>query len=237
LASPTGAPAIRESKNFLLIGRTSEAVLDEVAKAAEEQAIAVARVFRAPANQPLVKGRMTLFVFPGRYDYSEFGRMVEERQLPSEWRGHFGVDITDVFGVFVMPDSAGGSDYTLSGMVGQQVAAAYIGSLSNVPTWFADGCGHVYAARLDQKSSRVKAWDDRLAQVSSEGRLDRLIGRGLSPEETEAAAYGFVKFLMNNTSKFNALLMSLRKGEEFEQAFTRAFGDPKAVLATWMKSL
>jgi mono/diheme cytochrome c family protein len=236
LASPMAVPAVLETKNFLIMGRTSEAILAEVGKAAEEQAVAVGRVFRAPADKPLVKGRITLFAFPSRYDYSEFGQMVEERKLPPEWRGHFGVDVSDVFGVFVLPDSAGGSDYTIPGIVGQQVAAAYIGSLSNVPSWFADGCGHVYAAKVDQKAGRVKQWNDRLAQVASAGRLDQLLGRGLTPEETEAAAYGFVKSLMNNSGKFNALLMALRKGDEFDQAFTRAFGEPKAVLAAWVKS-
>ncbi|MCC7087384.1 MAG: hypothetical protein IT427_20470 [Pirellulales bacterium] len=237
LASPASDPTIRETKNFLLIGRTSEAVLGEVADAAETQATAVARSFRAPADKPLVKGRITLFVFPGRYDYSEFGKMVESRQLPADWRGHSGVDDTDVFGAFVMPDSAGSSEYTLAGIVGEQVAAAYVGSLSNVPEWFAEGCGHAYAARADQKAARVKRWNERLGQMAEEKRLGELLGKGLSPEETEAAAYGFVRALMGNSSKFNALLLALRKGEDFEQAFTLTFGPPKAVLAMWVKSV
>jgi hypothetical protein len=226
LASPTSEPTVRESKNFLLIGRTSDVVLGEVADAAEAQAIAVARVCR-----------ITLFVFPGRYDYSEFGKMVEARQLPPDWRGHSGVDLNDVFGAFVMPDSAGGSDYTLAGIVGQQIAAAYVGSLSNVPNWFAEGCGHAYAAKADQKASRVKKWNDRLLQLAAEKRLDQLLGRGLSPEETEAAAYGFVKGLMQSSGKFNALLTALRNGEEFDQAFARTIGPPKTVLAAWVQSV
>jgi hypothetical protein len=237
LAAPTSEPTIRESKNFLLLGRTSDVVLGEVADAAEAQATAVARVFRVPADKPLVKGRITLFVFPGRYDYSEFGKMVEARQLPPDWRGHSGVDLNDVFGAFVMPDSAGGSDYTLAGIVGQQIAAAYVGSLSNVPNWFAEGCGHAYAAKADQKAARVKKWNDRLLQLAAEKRLDQLLGRGLSPEETEAAAYGFVKGLMANSGKFNALLAALRNGEEFDVAFARTIGPPKAVLASWVQSV
>lgn len=236
LASPTGAPAVRETKNFLLIGRTSDAVLEEVATAAEAQATAVGRVFRAAADKPLVKGRITLFVFSGRYDYSEFGRMVEERQLPAEWRGHFGVDTTDVFGAFVIPDSAGGSDYSLQGVVGQQIAAAYVGSLSNVPNWFADGCGHAYAARVDLKAARIKHWNDRLAQVAARNAIDKLLSNGLSPEDGEAVSYGFVKFLMANTGKFNALMAALRNGEDFDYAFTRQFGPPKELLAAWGKA-
>jgi hypothetical protein len=196
----------------------------------------VGRVFRAAADKPLVKGRITLFVFSGRYDYSEFGRMVEERQLPAEWRGHFGVDTTDVFGAFVIPDSAGGSDYSLQGVVGQQIAAAYVGSLSNVPNWFADGCGHAYAARVDLKAARIKHWNDRLAQVAARNAIDKLLSNGLSPEDGEAVSYGFVKFLMANTGKFNALMAALRNGEDFDFAFTRQFGPPKELLAAWGKA-
>ncbi len=237
LASPSGTPIVRKTKSFLLIGRVNEAVLDEVATVAEAQAINVARIFRAPLDKPLVKGGITLFVFSGRYDYSEFGRMVEERQLPPEWRGHFGMDSTDIFGVFVMPEADGSSDYTLAGVVGQQVAAAYVGSLSNSPSWFADGCGHTYAARIDPKATRVNQWNNRLVQVAANNRADLLLGRGLSPEDAEAAAYGFVKSLMNNSSKFNALLTALRNGEEFNRAFAHNIGPPKAVLEAWAKSV
>src|SRR5690606_15995544 len=112
--------------------------------------------------------------------------------------------------------SAGGSDYSLEGIVGQQIAAAYVASLSNTPTWFAEGCGHVYAARVDTKANRVKQWNERLAEIATTDRAPRLFDRGLSAEEGEAVAFGFVRALMNNTAKFNALMAALRKGEDFD---------------------
>ena len=82
LADPSEKPLTSETKNFFLIGNVNQAVLDEAAEAAEAQVAALAKLLRMPADQPLVKGRITLFLFPTRYEYSEFGRMVEQRDLP-----------------------------------------------------------------------------------------------------------------------------------------------------------
>src|SRR5208283_3380421 len=62
LAIPDDPGQVKESKNFALIGNVSPAVLDEVATLAEQQATVIGGIFKAPADKPLVKGRITLFV-------------------------------------------------------------------------------------------------------------------------------------------------------------------------------
>jgi mono/diheme cytochrome c family protein len=236
LADPTEKPLTAETKNFYLIGNVNQATLDEAAVAAESQAAAVAKLFRAPADQPLVKGRITLFLFPTRYEYSEFGRMVEQRDLPTDWRGHWKYDSVDAYGVMVAPD--GGSDYSLADMIGQQVGSIYAASLAgNPPPWFSEGVGRVVAARADGKSSRVHRWNERLDALFAGGKLDGFLEHKLPPEDTDIAAYGFAKDLMASGSKFSSLIVALRGGEEFEPAFTRIFGPPQKAVSTWMRSV
>ncbi len=236
LADPTEKAVTAETKNFYLIGNVSQATIDEAAEAAEAQATALMKLLRLPADQPLVKGRITLFLFPTRYEYSEFGRMAEERDLPSEWRGHWKYDVVDAYGVFVAPESGG--DYSMAGIVAQQVAAVYAASLSaDVPWWFSSGLGRAISARVDGKSPRVHRWNTRLEELFAGGKMAGFLDHKLPAEDGEIAAYGFVKDLLASSNKFESLVVALRGGEEFEPAFTRVYGVPQKVVETWMHSV
>lgn len=236
LANPGEKPLSTETKNFLIIGNVNQAVIDEAAVAAEAQAAALAKLLRAPADQPLVKGRITLFLFPTRYEYSEFGRMVEQRDLPADWRGHWKYDIVDAYGVFVVPESGG--EYSLPGIMAQQTAAVYGASLpGHPPAWFSEGLGRAFSARADGRTARVHQWNERLDELFAGGRMAGFLEHKLPTEDNDIAAYGFVKDLMASGSKFSSLIAALRGGEEFEPAFTRVFGPPQKVVDTWVRSV
>ncbi len=236
LADPGDKPISKETKNFFLIGNVSQSVLDEAAEAAEAQAVSIARQFRAGADQPLVKGRITLFLFPNHYQYSEFGQMVEDRQLPAQWRGHWKYDIVDAYGVVMTP--AGGTDYSLAEIIGQQAASVYAASLAGKPPeWFSQGVGMAHAARVNGRAARVREWNDRLNQLFAAKGIEGFINNKLGPEDNNIAAYGFVKDLMAASGKFSSLLTSLRGGEEFETAFVRVYGGtPQQIAPVWAKS-
>lgn len=218
-----------ETKNFLLLGNVGENTLADIGQRAEGLAPQVAAVFRAPTDQPLVKGRMTLFVFAGRYDYSEFGQMVEKRELPGEWRGHWKFDVLDAYGALITPRS---DEYSLDALIAQQVAGAYVASLGDSPMWFREGAARVAAARLAPSDPRVKAWDEGVRQALSSMMqpADFLQGK-LNPEATAIASYSFMKFLMSDAKKFDPLLAALKRGAKFDQAFVQAYGGPPVQLA------
>src|SRR5437667_426741 len=137
LGMPGTPPSKFESANFLVLGSVGENTLADIAKRAEALAPKVAEIFKAPRDQPLVKGRVTLFVFGERYNYGEFGKMVEERDLPTSWRGHYRFSIVDAYGVVLSPKAG---DYSLDALIAQQLAAVYIASLGKgVPHWLAEG--------------------------------------------------------------------------------------------------
>lgn len=236
-----GMPGIEakraESTNFLVLGHVvSEVELSDIAQKAEAQAAKIADIFKAPKDQPLIKGRMTLFVFRERYDYGEFGKMVEKRDLPPTWRGHFRYNIVDAYGA-MMP--ARNNEYSVDGLLAQQFAAVYVASQGkNVPHWFAEGSGRVIAERLAAKGDgRISRWSDELPRVF--GMLaapdDFLTGK-LPPEEADIAAYSFVKFLMNDNRRYHQLLDGLRKGGDFAQLFPQVYGaGPAQVAQAWAR--
>lgn len=231
LAIPDDKPAIKETKNFLLIGNVGEETLDELGAAAEQQAATIAKMLRAPETQPLVKGRMTLFVFKRRNDYSEW-RMVEAREIPRDSRGHWKYNVVEAYGCIVPP---AGTEYSLTALLAQQIAATYVASLGRVPVWFAEGAGRVIASRVDPRDARVRQWDDLAPEaLSGTWSADDFLAGKLTPEKQELIAYAFTKPLMANAQKTQGLLLSLRQGDAFDLAFARAYGgSPKEAFTAW----
>ena len=65
---------------------------------------------------------------------------------------------------------------------------------------------------------------------------DDFITGKLPGEATDIAAYSFVKFLMQDSKKFNLLLDGLRKGGDFGQTFSVAYGGaPNQVTDAWIR--
>lgn len=234
-----GMPGIEheqvETKNFLVIGNLGPETLKQHADAAEAIAPKVAELFGASAGDaPLVKGRITLFVFGQRYDYSEYGKMVEKRDVPNSWRGHWMYSVVDAYGAII---PARRDEYSNDALIAQQIAGVYVASLGNPPTWFAEGAARVAAERLGKDDPRVAEWNTELDAVTKKmSKPDDFLTGMLSPEETNVAAFGFVRFLMSDGKRFGALLKDLSQGQKFEPALQKNFGGTPAQLTdAWSK--
>jgi hypothetical protein len=222
-----------ETENFLVIGNVPEEQLKAIGKEAEQIAPQVARTFRdSSSKDPLVKGRITLFVFNKRYDYSEFGKMVEQRTLPKEWRGHWRYDVVNAY-VAILPEDQTKNEALLA----RQIAGVYVSSLGKeVPQWFAEGAARVAAARADKRDATVLSWEDGVsaAMAKMTGPDDFLTGK-MSTEDAELIAYKFVDSLMSDSRRFGQLLSALRKGNSFEQSFAAVYGGtPSQVATNWL---
>jgi len=223
-----------DTTNFHLVGNVGENTLADIGEQAEAMGPKVAEIFKAPADQPLIKGKMTLFVFSGRYDYSEFGKMVEKRTLPPEMRGHWRYDVVTAYGAMIPPKN---NEYSLPTLIGQQLAAAYVSSQGEVPNWFSEGAGRVAAARLDARDARVIAWDKQLPEAMSRmTAADDVVTGKLLGEDGNVAAYGLVKFLMADGRRFGKLIEGLQAKQTFDAAFATAYGNtPSALSMAWVK--
>lgn len=217
-----------ESDNFLVLGNADRTVLETVSKRSEALAPAVVRWFRGNSREPFVKGRLTLYVFRGRYDYAEFGTMVEKRQVPAEWTQHRRYDVIDSYAALLPPREI--EEETLDGLLVQQLAAAYAAQLGkNVPAWFANGCGYLAVTKLAREDTRIKQWETLVPTLISrmEKPDDFLAGR-MPEDHAGLVAMTFVDRMSQDTRRWNAFLSALRKGEDFATAFQATYGGTPA---------
>ena len=218
-----------ETKDFLLMGDIGEKTLASYGELAESIVPKIGNLMKLPADQPLIKGRMTLFLFRQRYDYSEFGKMVEKRQLPKAWRGHWRFSVVDAYAGLIVPRN---DEYSLEALLAQQIAGAYVGSLGSVPNWFSEGSGRSAAASLYPDDPRVASWDATLSGVlGAMTQADDFLTGKLSPADASIAAYSFVKFLQGDRKRYDKLLRSVRDGQEFALSFSDIYGGSPAQLA------
>lgn len=224
-----------ETKNFFVVGNVGSATLEEYGAKAEELAPKVGPMFGARSDEPLIKGRMSLFLFKQRYDYSEFGQMVEKRELPKEWRGHWNFTIIDAYGAIIPPSDA---TYTLDGLVAQQLAGTYIASLNSPPRWFSEGCARVAASRLAAKDPRVAAWKSDLGPALAKmTKPDDFMTGKMPAEAADVASFSFVSGLMKDSKRFGAILDGLRAEEDFDTLFVGSYGTtPDKVAEIWARS-
>lgn len=226
--------SIAETENFFVMGNVGEATLKEYGERAEAMAPKIAAIFKAPAG-PLVKGRMTLYIFTQRYDYSEFGKMVERRDVPRQWRGHWKYSVVDAYGAMIPPR---GDEYSLDGLVAQQLAGVYVAAVGTSPRWFSEGSARVAASRLAPDDPRVAAWDDLMPEVYSNmnAPADFMTGK-MAPEMADVASYSFMKFLMKKSANYQRLLKTMKDGTKFEDAFQAAYGGtPAEASAAWARN-
>jgi mono/diheme cytochrome c family protein len=221
-----------ESANVLVVGGVSDELLADVVATADAQVVKLRKLFKVPDDQPLIKGRLTLFVFDKRYDYGEVGTMLERRELPPTWRGHWAYNPLDPYGCILLAENGKAAP----GLVAQQIAGVYVASLGSVPRWFAEGSARAIASRLDPKDPRIEIWDRQVASVLDGNRKpENFLAGTMAPEDSDVLSYSFVsKFLMMPATRYVGVIGALQSGASFDQAFAKAYGaDPSEVIPSW----
>lgn len=235
LALPDAAAARAETDNFLVLGNVGQATLEEVAALAEAQVDKLGAVLPGADSAVVNKGRVTLFVFANRYDYTEFGTMVERRELPRSWAGHWRFDeVKPYLAIHYARDRA----EVLDALLAQQILSLNLASRGQAtPRWFAEGVGRALAAKMYAKSPLIEAWNAQLpAAVSQMTKPDDFLAGKLAPEDADVVSYSFGKFLLTSNSRFNALLKTLGPTAPFDAALQSAYGGPAMQLAAaWGK--
>ncbi|MAT13115.1 MAG: hypothetical protein CMM02_19125 [Rhodopirellula sp.] len=235
LAMPGINHATADSVNFHLLGTLTAARLMEYGTQAETIARKVGLALKLPAEKPLLKGKITLYFFNQRYDYGEFGTMIEKRSLPRQWKGHFNYDIVDAYGTVLIPRS---EDYTFDGLVAEHVAGIYARSIGDVPTWFSNGMSRVIAAKVVKGDARIDAWKESIPTAASRvAKSSDIVTGKLGGEDGALLSYSYVQFLMGNQARWNTLVKAISNGANFNDAFTGAYGDtPEKISEIWWKS-
>jgi mono/diheme cytochrome c family protein len=234
--SPNDAPATSMGDQVVVLGNAPKAAV-ELRRAEMEKAIQLVRKqLRVPDKGPLIQGGMTAFVFKNRYDYSEFGRMIEDRELPRSWNAHWNARSVDLYGVFLELEEL--EEKQRDAVAVQVVAGAYVGSFSQVPFWFAEGVArNLVVSNFRRSDPRVNVWQASIpAAIQKIDSPRALLENRLDEEAAGVAGMALTQFLMNkaNRRRFDKLLELLRNGQSFDKAMTVTFASPEVVVKSWL---
>lgn len=212
------------SKNFVVIGSTTESRLTDLSHLVESLVPKITDALKMDVSQPLVKGNVSVFVFDKRYDFSEFGKMVEQRDFPKEVTGHWGFDTVNAYATVLLtrnqvPDNAKVS-------LARQIVAVHTANLApDVPRWFADGVGYWTAKKIYSREDETKSWDtDAWAAADSMKKPDDFIKNQMPADQAALVSYLFVKSLRSDGARFRRLMKMMRENNSFEKSFESAYG-------------
>jgi hypothetical protein len=66
---------------------------------------------------------------------------------------------------------------------------------------------------------------------------DEFLSNDFPAYEGAVARYGFLKFLMSKQSTYRSVLVALKKGAEFRQAFVMAYkAEPNVIAEAWARA-
>ncbi len=224
LGNPGAEMKTVESEHFVVLGDVSQATLEMVSKASEGVIKEVTTVSRPAGKEEPFRGRTTIYVFPKRYAYSEFGRMIETRGLPNDWTGHWRFDGVDAYIAMVVtsdetPDSL---HSRLSGLLTSQAVAQF----GDVPRWVAEGIGRMTAAREGGKQGPALQWDAELPRaLNSIQKPEEFLDGKLPPEQADLVAYGMGKFMYDKANRrgTDRMLKALVEGKSLKEAVAIGF--------------
>lgn len=221
-----------EADRFFVIGDVGDATAKAVATAATK---ALAKI-KPTIDPSSIRGRVTIFVMPKRYDYSEFAKMVEGRGVPSDWQSHWRYDGVDAYIALLAAPSD--SDASIEARLAGPLASLAVATRGDdAPRWFAEGVGRATTARSYAKDfPNVGGWNSGLFHaVAAMKDGGQFVKNELPPEATDVIGYAILSTMIKSQRKqFDNVLKNLDKGMPFDQAFTAAFGvAPAAYVDRW----
>ena len=216
-------PVTVNGQDVLVMGTPANPHLQAISDLSDSLAGKIKSLLPGNEASPLVKGGVTIYAFEQRYFYSEFGRMIESRDLPKTWRSHWGYDTVNAYAVLLCNEE----DLTsLEPELTLRLAAVAVAALgADVPEWFADGLAYVIAEELVDNRALLKDWRSAslAAMAAMSNPTDFMQGR-LANDKSGLVAYAFVRTLReSNRRDFQQFLQAIQEGTPFEEAFADAW--------------
>ena len=212
------------SNSFLTTGSTSESRLTDVSRLCEKLAPKIAKALRASTKGPLVKGNISVFVFDKRYDFSEFGKMIEQRDFPKSVSGHWGYTTIDAYATILMTRNQTAEDVQVP--LAYQIASLYTADLApDMPRWFCDGVGLWTAKRILAKEDSMQSLESRAKNAAaSMVKPDDFVQNRMPSDQAALVSYLFIKELRSNSGAYAKLMKLLGERQSFEKSFTAVYG-------------
>ncbi len=226
---------VHTSDEFLVLGTLDEAELATIAREAESLMGRIRPLLRTGRSDPVVKGRITLFVLDRRYDYSEFGQMVEKREVRSGERSTFGFDGVDAYVALYIPHSSDGESNPLGAVLAEPLAELAVTTAGEAPRWYRKGLARAITARLLKSDPAVKEWTSQIPRVAgsiNDGR--QILQQSLAADDNDVAAMIVGSYLLKDTRRLKKMQRALKEGHPFDQAFASVYGAPPEA---WLNKL
>ncbi len=232
---PNSEPSIASNNELIVLGNVTSGRAEEWLKAGDTALEEVRKQLKLPSGEA-VKGGIAIFVYKGRYDYGEFGRMNENRQLPSGWNAHWHASPLDVY-VALVDDTTADTKQQTSILI-QQLSGAVVGALPDVPTWFAEGVArNVALATAQRNDPRIDQWKKSLpAAAAMVDRSQTLLEGRLDDEAAGLVGMKITGAIMDrrNRKSFDSLLNQMRDGKPFGDALAANFAPPDKFVKLWI---
>lgn len=231
IASPKNEPDEASDEQFHVIGNIGPENAKLLLGQANTASNQIRKMFNISGKDPLVKGGITIFALKQRYDYSEFGKMIETRSLPSEWSSHWRSEVLDSY-VAIVFDKAESKINETSLL--QQITSLWMSSHEGVPSWFADGAGRqALAITVGLKDARVQPWLKRMPESMEQMKnLKSLLDGSMNDEASAIIGFGVIRTMYEAKmkTKYEGIVRSLVGGMNFEQATTKNIGSMEIFL-------
>ena len=224
---------VLETNDFLILSNVGPVRMQEYLKLAEDEKAKLTAELKLPTDKPLVKGRITLFIFDKKFEYSEFGTVVERRQLPPGLTSHWFFNFIESYAALVAQPTT----EETAPLISAAVAGSFIDSLgSKAPRWFTIGVARNLAAKIHSKTDIVKQWEDGLmAAASANLTVNAIIATSNPDLNAMAVSQAFVKDLMKSPG-WATLVSGIVKGAKFNETFQAAYRtDPQKLFEQWMQ--
>ncbi len=223
--SPNLEPTVKSNDSVIVLGDAPDSRTEE-ALASFTAAIKPAReALRLPDDTHWLPGGLTVFALNARYQYSEFGQMIEQRELPQSWQAHWNRDVISVYATVLLDD--GWNDTTAPQLALLTTVGSYLGSFTDVPYWFAEGVGRNAVAANYRRDAMVTIWQQSAPRAYTALKNTEQLLRGDLNEETSAlVGMGVTSVMLNraNRKRFETLLEEMRSGSTFDAAMRASFG-------------
>ncbi len=230
-AAPKGEADEAIDQQFHVIGNIGEENAKALLAQANTAANQIRKMFNVPGKEPLIRGGITIFALKHRYDYSEFGKMIESRALPSEWSSHWRSEVLDSY-VAIVFDKAEIKINETSLL--QQITSLWMSSHEGVPRWFADGAGRqALAMTVGVKDARVQPWLKRMPESMEQMKnLKSLLDGSMNDEASAIIGFGVIRTMYEAKmkTKYETIVRSLASGMTFEQATAKTIGSMEVFL-------
>ncbi len=231
-------PGVAETADFIVVGDVAPRRLEEVGAWAQEHASNLRTMFNVK-DEPLFKGKLSLFVFKDRFGYEEFNSTVHRREVPREVQGHSDVTTAQDRALAAVEDIGDNVTATSPGLhlsVIEHVTGAFLKrGGGTMPDWLIRGTGlalaggksadaapYMQALKSHAADALRKSNITNPAEVFSNGQF--------APGDVGPIGYLLVDFLLKNggAPMFGNLVKRFQAGDAPAAAIQSAYRtDPR----------